>query len=80
MRVLFYNFFYMFGYLFFFGIYVLVFEEKNVFEEKYIVLLCDMVFMIVEDLVMKYLGVDIMKCDFWENVIKFVVCDVEVFL
>lgn len=76
----FYNFPYTFGYLLAMGIYEKVEQEGSDFETKYISLLRDSGRMNVEDLVMKHLGEDITKEDFWEIGMRRCVQDVEEYI
>ncbi|MFQ3543120.1 M3 family oligoendopeptidase [Halobacillus rhizosphaerae] len=76
----FYNFPYTFGYLLAMGIYAKGVEEGADFETSYIELLRDSGRMNVEDLVMKHLGEDITKEDFWEKGMRRCTKDVEDFI
>ncbi len=75
----FYNYPYLFGYLFSLG--VLAQREKlgENFNEAYINLLRDTGRMKAEDLVMKHLGKDISKSEFWFDSLKIVESQIEVF-
>ncbi len=62
----FYNFPYVFGFLFSNGIYDRAIQEGPSFSKKYVALLEDTGSMTCEDLAKKHLGVDLIKPDFWE--------------
>jgi oligoendopeptidase F len=76
----FYNFPYTFGYLFSLSIYAKAKQVGPAFEEQYIALLRDTGKMTVEDLVMKHLGEDITKQDFWQKGVDLAAKDAELFL
>ena len=76
----FYNFPYTFGYLLAMGIYAKGEENGADFETHYLALLRDSGRMNVEDLVMKHLGEDITKEDFWEKGMRRCTQDVEDFI
>ncbi len=61
----FYNYPYLFGYLFSLGIYAQKDKMAGSFRDTYIALLRDTGTMTAEDLVMKHLGQDIRKPEFW---------------
>lgn len=75
----FYNFPYVFGYLFSLGIYAKAQQEGN-FEDRYIALLRDTANMSTEDLARKHLGVDLTKPDFWLAGVKLIKRDVAEFM
>jgi len=75
----FYNFPYVFGYLFSLGIYAKAQQEGN-FEDRYIALLRDTANMSTEDLARKHLGVDLTKPDFWLDGVKLIKRDVAEFM
>ncbi|NNE07230.1 MAG: M3 family oligoendopeptidase [Gemmatimonadetes bacterium] len=62
----FYNFPYVFGYLFSIGLYDRALNEGPSFAAKYDALLEDTGIMTCEDLAKKHLGIDLTKPDFWE--------------
>jgi pepF/M3 family oligoendopeptidase len=76
----FYNFPYVFGFLFSSGIYANAKEAGNDFEDQYVALLRDTGRMTVEDLAAKHLNVDLTKRDFWDNAVKLAVDDIDEFL
>ncbi|ATH07015.1 hypothetical protein BIY24_03405 [Halobacteriovorax marinus] len=75
----FYNYPYLFGSLFSLG--VLAQREKlgDKFNDAYIALLRDTGRMKAEDLVQKHLGLDITKCDFWNDSLKIVNKQIDTF-
>ncbi|WP_143462688.1 M3 family oligoendopeptidase [Levilactobacillus enshiensis] len=75
----FYNFPYVFGYLFSLGIYAKAQQEGN-FEDAYIALLRDTANMSTEDLAQKHLGVDLTQPDFWLAGVKLIKRDVAEFM
>jgi len=75
----FYNFPYVFGYLFSLGIYAKAQQEGN-FEDSYIALLRDTAHMSTEELAQKHLGVDLTKPDFWLAGVKLIKQDVAEFM
>lgn len=75
----FYNFPYVFGYLFSLGIYAKAQQEGN-FEDSYIALLRDTANMSTEELAQKHLGVDLTKPDFWLAGVKLIKQDVAEFM
>lgn len=75
----FYNFPYTFGYLFSLGVLAKRDEMGEGFPEAYSALLRDTGRMDVEELVMKHLGVDLTKPDFWKASIAMVERNVERF-
>lgn len=79
-NVPFYNFPYTFGFLFSLSIYAEYKKQPEGFEEKYIALLRDTAIMPTEDLVMKHLGKDITKQEFWKQGIEIMQADVDSFL
>lgn len=70
--VSFYNYPYTFGYLFSLSVFARQGEFGSGFKQKYIDILRDTGRMTAEDLVMKHLGEDITKPEFWLKSIKFV--------
>lgn len=76
----FYNFPYTVGYMFSTGLYRLALEEGPSFADKYDSLLQDTGVMTLEDLVMKHLGVDLTKPDFWQGAVDLIVEDINEFL
>lgn len=76
----FYNFPYTFGYLFSLSIYAKAKQVGPAFEQQYIALLRDTGKMNVEDLVMKHLGEDITKQDFWQKGVDLAAKDAVLFL
>ncbi|WP_125573119.1 M3 family oligoendopeptidase [Levilactobacillus huananensis] len=75
----FYNFPYVFGYLFSLGIYAKAQQEGN-FEDQYIALLRDTANMSTEELAQKHLGVDLTKPDFWLAGVQLIKRDVAEFM
>ncbi|NLR09741.1 MULTISPECIES: M3 family oligoendopeptidase [Lactobacillaceae] len=75
----FYNFPYVFGYLFSLGIYAKAQQTGN-FEDRYIALLRDTANMSTEDLARKHLGVDLTKPDFWLAGVNLIKRDVAEFM
>ncbi|WP_203642438.1 M3 family oligoendopeptidase [Levilactobacillus andaensis] len=75
----FYNFPYVFGYLFSLGIYAKAQQEGN-FEDAYIALLRDTANMSTEELAQKHLGVDLTQPDFWLAGVKLIKHDVAEFM
>ena len=75
----FYNYPYLFGYLFSLGIMAQREELGDKFNDAYISLLRDTGKMKVEDLVQKHLGKDVTKPDFWMDSLKVVEKQVEIF-
>ncbi|MDF9842775.1 MULTISPECIES: M3 family oligoendopeptidase [unclassified Paenibacillus] len=76
----FYNFPYTVGYMFSTGLYRLALQEGPSFADKYDSLLQDTGVMTLEDLVMKHLGVDLTKPDFWQGAVDLIVEDINEFL
>ncbi|MCR8849328.1 M3 family oligoendopeptidase [Rossellomorea sp. SC111] len=76
----FYNFPYTFGYLLALHLFARAKEKGKGFEEQYMDLLRDSGRMSAEDLVMKHLGEDITKEDFWEKGMELCVKDSEEFI
>lgn len=76
----FYNFPYTFGYLFSLSIYAYASQHSGSFEEEYIALLKDTASMTSEALVMKHLGADLTKPEFWQAGISKVLEDIETFM
>lgn len=75
----FYNFPYVFGYLFSLGIYARAQQSDN-FEDQYIALLRDTANMSTEDLAKKNLGVDLTQPDFWEQGVALIENDIDTFM
>ncbi|MFC6206540.1 M3 family oligoendopeptidase [Levilactobacillus tongjiangensis] len=75
----FYNFPYVFGYLFSLGIYAKAQQAGN-FENDYIALLRDTANMSTEQLAQKHLGVDLTQPDFWLAGVKLIKRDVAEFM
>ncbi|MFC6275160.1 M3 family oligoendopeptidase [Levilactobacillus tangyuanensis] len=75
----FYNFPYVFGYLFSLGIYAKAQQTEN-FEDDYIALLRDTANMSTEDLAAKHLGVDLTQPDFWLAGVKLIKQDIREFM
>lgn len=75
----FYNFPYVFGYLFSLGIYARAQQSDN-FEDQYIALLRDTANMSTEDLAKKHLGVDLTQPDFWEQGVALIENDIDTFM
>ncbi|MHA7136529.1 M3 family oligoendopeptidase [Rossellomorea arthrocnemi] len=76
----FYNFPYTFGYLLSLNLFARAKETGKQFEDHYMDLLRDSGSMSAEDLVMKHLGEDITKEDFWEKGMRLCVEDSEEFV
>ncbi|QOR36882.1 M3 family oligoendopeptidase [Clostridium sp. 'deep sea'] len=79
-RVPFYHFPYTFGFLFSAGIYAQSKAQGDEFEQNYINLLRDTGRMRVEDLAMKYLGVDLEEEKFWKDAIDIVLSGIDEFM
>lgn len=75
----FYNFPYVFGYLFSLGIYAKA-QQTGDFEDSYIALLRDTANMTTEELAKKHLGVDLTQPDFWLAGVKLIKRDVADFM
>ncbi|KRM77610.1 M3 family oligoendopeptidase [Secundilactobacillus collinoides] len=75
----FYNFPYVFGYLFSLGIYARA-QQSGDFEDQYIALLRDTANMSTEDLAQKHLGVDLTQPDFWEQGVALIEKDIDDFM
>lgn len=75
----FYNFPYVFGYLFSLGIYAKA-QQAGDFEDSYIALLRDTANMTTEELAKKHLGVDLTQPDFWLAGVKLIKRDVADFM
>lgn len=75
----FYNFPYVFGYLFSLGIYAKAQQTDN-FEDQYIALLRDTANMSSESLAQKHLGVDLTQPDFWLAGVALIKKDVAEFM
>ncbi|WP_054942933.1 M3 family oligoendopeptidase [Paenibacillus ihuae] len=76
----FYNFPYTVGYMFSTGLYRLALQEGTSFADKYDNLLRDTGVMTLEDLVLRHLGVDLKKPDFWQGAVDLIVEDINEFL
>lgn len=76
----FYNFPYTVGYMFSTGLYKLALQEGPGFADKYDSLLRDTGVMTLEDLVLKHLGVDLKKPDFWQGAADLIAEDIAEFL
>ncbi|AIQ49213.1 oligoendopeptidase [Paenibacillus sp. FSL R7-0273] len=76
----FYNFPYTVGYMFSTGLYRLALQEGPSFADKYDSLLRDTGVMTLEELVMRHLGVDLTKPDFWQGAVELIVEDINEFL
>ncbi|WP_310830111.1 M3 family oligoendopeptidase [Paenibacillus pedocola] len=76
----FYNFPYTVGYMFSTGLYRLALQEGPSFADKYDSLLRDTGVMTLEDLVLRHLGVDLKKPDFWQGAVDLIVEDINEFL
>ena len=76
----FYNFPYTFGFLFSLSIFAEYRKNPDGFEEKYMALLRDTAVMSTEDLVMKHLGKDITKQDFWKQGLEIMAEDAKSFI
>ncbi|WP_342562873.1 M3 family oligoendopeptidase [Paenibacillus sp. FSL R7-0345] len=76
----FYNFPYTVGYMFSTGLYRLALQEGPSFADKYDSLLRDTGVMTLEELVMRHLGVDLTKPDFWQGAVDLIVEDINEFL
>lgn len=75
----FYNFPYVFGYLFSLGIYAKA-QQAGDFEDSYIALLRDTANMTTEELAQKHLSVDLTQPDFWLAGVKLIKRDVAEFM
>lgn len=76
----FYNFPYVFGYLFSSGIYEQARQEGPSFGDKYIALLKDTGSMTSEEVAMKHLGVDLTTEKFWNQSVDRVIKDIDQFV
>ncbi|AIQ54698.1 M3 family oligoendopeptidase [Paenibacillus sp. FSL R7-0331] len=76
----FYNFPYTVGYMFSTGLYRLALQEGPSFADKYDSLLRDTGIMTLEELVMRHLGVDLTKPDFWQGAVELIAQDINEFL
>ncbi len=75
----FYNYPYLFGYLFSLGIYAKKSEYGSDFSQKYISVLRDTGIMTAEDLITKHFNEDISKGAFWEKSLNIINLSVEAF-
>lgn len=75
----FYNFPYVFGFLFSGGVYAQAKKEGTSFADKYRALLADTGSMTTEEVAMKHLGVDLTKEDFWIEAVNRSLADVDEF-
>ncbi len=71
-EISFYNYPYLFGYLFSLGIYAKKDSEGNAFKTNYTNMLLETGIMTSEDLVLKHLNADITQKDFWMKSLKIV--------
>jgi oligoendopeptidase F len=76
----FYNFPYVFGFLFSSGVYARAVQEGSTFADKYVALLRDTASMKVEDLAQRHLGVNLTQPDFWQSAIDLSVKDAKEFV
>jgi len=76
----FYNFPYVFGYLFSGGVYDVARREGKSFAPKYHDLLVDTGSMTCEDVAKKHLGVDLTKPDFWNSAVERSLADIDEFV
>ncbi|MEK7357161.1 MAG: M3 family oligoendopeptidase, partial [Bdellovibrionota bacterium] len=76
-RISFYNFPYTFGYLFSLSIYARREQYGSKFMKTYVDLLRDTGRMTAEDLVMKHLGEDIRKPEFWQAAVNTVIAKID---
>ncbi len=77
--VSFYNYPYLFGYLFSKGVYAQRAAKGNAFYADYKALLADTGAMTAEELVQKHLGMDIRQADFWQQSLDLIAKDIEQF-
>ena len=77
--VSFYNYPYLFGYLFSKGVYAQRAAKGSAFYADYKALLADTGAMTAEDLVQKHLGMDIRQADFWQQSLDLIAQDIEQF-
>ncbi len=75
----FYNFPYLFGYLFSLGVYAQRASEGGGFYERYVALLRDTGRMTAEDLAEKHLGVNLKQPEFWKGTIDSLATRVDAF-
>ncbi|MDA0147647.1 M3 family oligoendopeptidase [Vibrio sp. LaRot3] len=71
-QVSFYNYPYLFGFLFSKGVYAQRAEKGDSFYPDYVALLRDTGSMMAEDVVERHLGMDLSKADFWQQSIDMV--------
>jgi pepF/M3 family oligoendopeptidase len=76
----FYNFPYVFGFLFAAGVYARAKAEGPSFADKYAALLGDTGCMTAEELTMKHLGVDLTKDNFWQDAADIALSGVDQFV
>ncbi len=76
----FYNFPYVFGFLFSNGLYDRALKEGSAFASKYEALLADTGVMTCEDLARKHLGVDLTRPEFWEASVDRAIAHVDDFV
>ena len=76
----FYNFPYVFGFLFANGVYDRALKEGPAFADKYRDLLIDTGRMTTEEIGRKHLGVDLTKREFWDDAISRILADVKPFV
>ncbi len=78
-QVSFYNYPYLFGYLFSKGVYAQRDAKGEQFYEDYVSLLRDTGSMMAEELVQKHLGMDLTQADFWQQSIDMVKVQIDEF-
>ncbi len=76
----FYNFPYVFGYLFASGVYHKALNEGVGFADKYRDLLADTGRLSSEDVAKKHLHVDLTRRDFWDSTVRHILDDVDLFV
>lgn len=76
----FYNFPYVFGFLFSAGVYDRARKEGAAFADKYKALLADTGSMTCEDVAKKHLGVDLTGEDFWKDAVDLTLSDIDEFV
>ena len=78
-QVSFYNYPYLFGYLFSKGVYAQRDAKGEQFYDDYVSLLRDTGSMMAEEVVQKHLGMDLTKADFWQQSIDMVKVQIDEF-
>lgn len=78
-QVSFYNYPYLFGYLFSIGVYAQRESKGEQFYQDYVNLLCDTGSMMAEDVVQKHLGMDLSSQEFWQQSIDRVASKIDEF-